>query len=92
VDVPKGGLTWSAAEISEKTYLHYLEKFRQLADEMADTAKLEEKTAKRPSDLKIAVLNVGLFLCDRNDPNVKLATEIMDEGLQPQGGMSHDAI
>lgn len=82
LEVPMGGLSWNVGLISEKTYVQFLAKFNKLMDEFTATAKLEEKAMKK-SMLKSAVINIGSFLCEHNDPNLYLATDIMDDGLLP---------
>lgn len=82
LEVSKGGLSFNSGTISEKTYLQFLPKFHQLMDDFAAASKLEGKSLKK-SQLKTAVINVGMFLCDTSDPNLKLATDIMDDGLLP---------
>ena len=81
VDVPRGGLTWHTSELSVKTYNEYLTKFRQLMDDLTAIAKIEEKTLKK-SDLKMAVANFGLFLCEMDDKNLPLVVDVMDVGLR----------
>jgi len=81
LEVPKGGLTWNVSDISEKTYGQFVPKFHQLMEDLVAAAKLEEKSMKK-SELKVAVVGFGLFLCEKNDPNLYLAKEIMDDGLR----------
>ena len=81
VTVPRGGLQWHAGEMSARTYNEYLSKMRQLMDDIVAVSKIEEKTLKK-SELKMAVVNSGLFLCEMDDKNLPLVADVMDEGLR----------
>lgn len=81
LEVPKGGLSWNVNDISEKTYLQFVLKFNQLMEDLVSASRLEEKSMKK-SELKVAVAGFGLFLCEKGDPNLHLAKEIMDDGLR----------
>lgn len=81
LEIPKGGLSWNVSDISETTYSQFVPKFHQLMEDLVAASKLEEKSMKK-SELKIAVVGFGLFLCEKDDPNLHLAKEIMDDGLR----------
>ncbi len=79
--VPKGGLVWHVGEMAEKTYEEFHSKFNALMDDLMAAAKIDENSVKK-SQLKVAVVNLGFFICDSNEPDLKLATEVMDEGFR----------
>lgn len=78
------GLETQVYEVTEKTYQEYMERHRRLSEDFATATKLEDKTLKK-SELKKAVLSTGFFLCDRDDPNLQLLENIMDDALVTAG-------
>lgn len=74
-EVTKGGLTWNSCSLSEKSYNEYLKRAHDLMDELAETSKFEDEE-------KIAVVGFGFFMCEKDDPNLRLVTDIVDEGLE----------
>lgn len=80
-----GSLHWLCEEVSEKSYQEYSSRLGQLMSDLLATSKIESKSLKK-SNLKIAVVNLGMFLCEQNDPNLHYMTEAMDVGLLPDVG------
>lgn len=76
-----GGLDWAVREVSEKTYLEYLKKLRHLINDFEAVAKIESKSLKR-SDLKIAAVSCGAFLCEPEDRDVQQLADIFGEALK----------
>jgi DNA-binding CsgD family transcriptional regulator len=80
VDGHRGGMTWDAVQISEKSYREFLSRFHKISEEITATAKIEERKLKK-SELKVGVFSYGVFMCEQGDPNIRLIADLFDEGL-----------
>lgn len=80
---PPGEYSWTIADVSEKTYLDFLQRFRKELENLAAQAKFDESTLKK-SELKKAVINFGAQLEDMESPHLKIIDDVFDGYLKSE--------
>jgi DNA-binding transcriptional regulator LsrR (DeoR family) len=83
--LPPGDYSWSVTEMTEETYVEFLEKFRRELKELAAQSKLDSRLANKPN-LKKAVISFAAQLEEPSSPHLHLVSEIFDEYLRSPGG------